>query len=97
MTQQPSARVTHTLEGYPALASYALNRVFVHAKAGQAFGADPKEFLEKLVLQDRWSRWRVLQEVVPDYTTWQGFLPSQGLGPWVAVADDLVRGENSSY
>jgi len=48
--------ISQTLEEYPSLTSYALNRVFVHARKGYILGADPKNFLQKLVIQGGWSR-----------------------------------------
>ncbi|KAH8895480.1 hypothetical protein GQ53DRAFT_820309 [Thozetella sp. PMI_491] len=80
---------SHTLEGYPALASYAINRAFVHAQAAFQHGANPENVLRKLVSQNRWSRWHVLQEGITNHNTWQGFLRSQGLGSWVSAADEI--------
>ncbi|RYP60958.1 hypothetical protein DL770_009885 [Monosporascus sp. CRB-9-2] len=88
-TSYYGSAISQTLDEYPALTSYALNRAFEHARAGYALGADPKEVLKKLVLQDRWSRWYVLQEAVTDLETWQDFLASQDLGSWIVLADHI--------
>ena len=79
------------LEGYPALASYAINRVFVHAQAGFALSVDPKDVLDKLVGENCWPRWCVLQEGVADLKSWQDVLKSQNLGTWIRVWEDMNK------
>jgi hypothetical protein len=80
---------SQTLNIYPALASYALNRVFVHARAGYVLEADPKGFLERLVLQDCWYRWVALQEGVTDLKDLRSFLTSQNLDGWTTQCISL--------
>ncbi len=80
---------SQTLEAYPALVSYALNRAFIHAQAGFQRGADPQELFEKLVLQTRWDRWYALQEGVTSSEQLKDFLREQDMGPWVPIIDQL--------
>ncbi|KAI0854646.1 hypothetical protein F4860DRAFT_520643 [Xylaria cubensis] len=82
-----------TLEEYPALTSYALNRLFIHARKGLTLGADPENMLRKLVLQNTWRRWYVLQESVSGLHTWQGVLSLQGLDAWINKANEMVDHE----
>ncbi|KAI1299607.1 hypothetical protein F5Y03DRAFT_249326 [Xylaria venustula] len=82
---------SQTLEEYPALTSYALNRVFVHAGKGLAMSVCPDEFLRKLILEKAWERWYVLQEGASGYRTWQGMLTFQGLEPWIDVANNIIK------
>ena len=86
-----SSNKSQMLEEYPPLTSYALNRLFVHARAGSALGANPTKVLEKLVLQDCWSRWCLLQENVTEPGTLPDFLQSGGLGDWIWMIDQLVE------
>ncbi|GAW25132.1 hypothetical protein SAMD00023353_0200430 [Rosellinia necatrix] len=81
--------VSQTLEDYPALTSYVLNRVFVHARAGLALGANPREVLRKLVWKNAWTRWYLLQEDVSDLQTWRDMLESQGLYGWVDIMQQI--------
>ncbi|OTA97656.1 hypothetical protein M434DRAFT_26384 [Hypoxylon sp. CO27-5] len=74
---------SQTLEEYPALASYAINRAFVHARLSRA---DPDEIIKKLIQQNCWSRWYALQEGVTTHSTSKEFLKSQGLQNWVEIA-----------
>lgn len=83
---------SQTLEEYPALASYALNRAFIHAEAGFRCDADPKELLEKLVLHDRWGRWYALQEGVTSSKRLEDFFGERGMESWVAIIDQLKSG-----
>ncbi len=83
--------VSQTLEDYPALTSYALSRVFVHARAGLAKGTDPGEILKKLVLQKCWERWYLLQERVSGLHTWQDVLKLQDLSPWISIAEEICE------
>lgn len=80
------SKKSQTLEEYPALASYAINRVFIHAKDGFKHGADPKEVLRRLIVQDRWSRWFALQESTTRIPTCISFLISRDLNTWVSLA-----------
>ncbi|KAI0418466.1 hypothetical protein F5X98DRAFT_338140 [Xylaria grammica] len=82
---------SQTLKEYPALTSYALNRVFVHAEAALAQGAHPGNFLRKLVLQNTWKRWYILQESAEYVDTWEDLLTLQGLGRWIDLANDMVE------
>ncbi|KAK1763216.1 hypothetical protein QBC33DRAFT_562996 [Phialemonium atrogriseum] len=81
------SKTSQTLEEYPALASYAINRLFVHAKDGFKHGADPKEVLRRLIVQDRWSRWFALQESTTRIPTCMSFLISRELNTWASLAD----------
>lgn len=82
-----------TLDEYPALASYALNRAFVHARASSELGVDPTEILRKLIMLDRGSRWYLLQEGVTGIKTCQDLLKHQELASWVdLLLDDLMKG-----
>ncbi|KAI0117654.1 hypothetical protein F4776DRAFT_276707 [Hypoxylon sp. NC0597] len=71
---------SQTLEEYPALASYAINRAFVHARLSRG---DPEEIMNKLTRQNCWSRWYALQEGVTTHFNLIEFLESQGLRNWV--------------
>lgn len=82
--------ISHTLEGYPALKSYAVNRAFEHARAGLALGADPGDVLRKLVLQKCWERWYMLQEHAPRLYTWKDVLYFHNLGPWISIAEKIL-------
>ena len=79
-----SSNISQTLQEYPALASYALNRVFAHAQGGHARGADPVRVMKKLVRGGCWNRWYCLQEGVVADKTLGAFLEAQGLGSWMS-------------
>ncbi|KAJ8132147.1 hypothetical protein O1611_g1480 [Lasiodiplodia mahajangana] len=77
---------SQTLEEYPALTSYALNRVFEHARASLVQKEDLEEVLRKLIDAKCWERWYFLQETLTGLHTWQDVLESQGLASWIPVA-----------
>ncbi|KAI0199415.1 hypothetical protein F4808DRAFT_432407 [Astrocystis sublimbata] len=83
-----------TLEAYPALTSYVLNRVFVHAKKGLVLGACPDEFLSQLVVKNAWKRWYTLQESVSGLRTWLDVLNFHDLEPWIDVVERMTLGNN---
>ncbi|KAI1198514.1 hypothetical protein F5X97DRAFT_148646 [Nemania serpens] len=83
---------SQTLEDYPALTSYALNRVFVHARAALARGDNrPWEVLRKLVLEGCWHRWDLLQEHFERSRTWEDLLMAQRLDPWILAGRAVAR------
>ncbi|KAI0440025.1 hypothetical protein F4803DRAFT_529048 [Xylaria telfairii] len=85
--------ISHTLKEYPALKSYAINRAFEHARAALAIGADPGDVLRKLVLQNCWERWYMLQEHASDLFTWQDMLKFHNLDPWISIAEKICEEE----
>ncbi len=80
------SNMSRTLEEYPALTSYALNRVFDHAQKAHALGANLGKLLEKLTVEGCWNRWYYLQEGVTDQAALSNFLHTQGLGSWIPPA-----------
>ncbi|KAI1176685.1 hypothetical protein F4777DRAFT_247196 [Nemania sp. FL0916] len=81
-----------TLGDDPALMSYALNRMFVHARAALAQGKSPDEILLKKLIKHRcWMRWYFLQEDFKDIHTWQDVLYSQELCPWISEAERIIK------
>jgi protein SERAC1 len=55
--------VTQVLQDYPALLSYATNKLFSHAKRAQLCGANPKAIVRRLQ-EGSWVRWLLLKEVI---------------------------------
>lgn len=84
------------LAEYPALASYAINRAFVHARAGRDLGADPTEVIDELIIQKGWYRWFVLQEDLDSVESWKDLLEIQGLASWISLADEEVEYDRRS-
>lgn len=86
-----SSTKSQTLQINPSLMSYALNRAFVHARAGYVLGADPTNIIRIIVFGNGWSRWAGLQRSDTHVETWEDFLSDQRLGSWIFLALDMKR------
>lgn len=73
---------SQTLEEYPALASYALNKTFVHMKSAWHCDVDPGQVLIKLVRENRWNRWYALQEGITKQRNVEVFFEEQRMANW---------------
>lgn len=90
---------SQTLEEYPALVSYALNKTFVHAKAASLRMMDPNSIIDKLVRNNWWSwrRWFALQEDVTEQPNLEDFLKEQGMEGWATVSEQRLPFEQSKH
>ncbi|KAI1130302.1 ankyrin repeat-containing domain protein [Nemania abortiva] len=74
---------SQTLDEYPALESYAINRIFLHARLAQDSGANPAPII--LLLHDGcyWKRWLILQDNVTRSSSLLSLAVEQKLDTWV--------------
>lgn len=80
------------LDEYLALESYAVNRVFLHARLAQNAGADPMPIIRLLHSGCYWQRWLSLQENITKTTSLLSLAVEQGLDTWV----DCIMGCDST-
>ncbi|KAF3023462.1 hypothetical protein E8E14_001444 [Neopestalotiopsis sp. 37M] len=72
---------TKLLQDYPALLSYATDRLISHAQQAQVANADPEAIVKRLQ-GGSWNRWLVLSERSPPFIHIQDFIKIEGLTSW---------------
>ncbi|KAL5336356.1 hypothetical protein BJX70DRAFT_282640 [Aspergillus crustosus] len=75
--------LSETLEGFPALLSYALNLFTYHAIRAENDGADPSNVIDRLQRGGLWQRWLYLADTHPHETTLLCFAAETGLNSWI--------------
>ncbi|KAI1850237.1 hypothetical protein JX266_004095 [Neoarthrinium moseri] len=72
--------VSQVLEDFPALLSYAMSAMFVHARQAEDSGADPTFLVQRL--SKLWPRWKALKEDISHQTGLLYYAADQGLSSW---------------
>ncbi|KAK4074996.1 uncharacterized protein Triagg1_4660 [Trichoderma aggressivum f. europaeum] len=91
MNSHSSLARSKILSDYPALESYAINRVFLHARLAQDDGADPMPIIDLLHNGHYWQRWLSLQENITETNSLLSLAVEQGLDTWV---DCIMRSKS---
>jgi hypothetical protein len=82
------------LEAFPALLSYVVSQIFVHARLAEESRADPRSIIERLGEQGEWARLVALTESINHETGLLYYAASQGLSSWVTSVISLEPGLN---
>ncbi|KAK4163895.1 hypothetical protein QBC43DRAFT_318890 [Cladorrhinum sp. PSN259] len=90
LSSRASIRRSQVLEDYPALLSYALHSMFIHAKLAQDDGAYSTPLVQRF--QDGgWTRWRLLREDIDPQCSLPVYASANGLHTWITVGEKLRK------
>ena len=83
MDTSSSVEILQILEDYPALLSYATQKLFQHAHLAQKYGADLGIILARMQ-ENIWDRWVALREDISPRVSLHQYVAELGLDSWLA-------------
>ncbi|KAK3941378.1 hypothetical protein QBC46DRAFT_431135 [Diplogelasinospora grovesii] len=85
ISQRSAPGKSRVLDDYPALLTYVILALFIHAHLAEEAGANPDPIIHHLQKQNTWQRWVVLYEELPRKTGLLYYAAHRGLTSWVEV------------